>query len=93
MNPVREIAIRDDSIRLGQLLKLANVVESGADAKDLLASQKVRVNGTVEMRRGRLIHLGDEVAFGNNELRVVSSSHTVTGTRDPRRPVARARTE
>ena len=49
-------------IRLGQLLKLAGVAESGTDAKDLLAAGLVRVNGKPETRRGRQLHPGDVVA-------------------------------
>ena len=43
----------DESIRLGQFLKLANLIESGAEAKQLIAGGLVRVNGEVETRRGR----------------------------------------
>ncbi len=42
---VREVPIRDESIRLGQLLKLANFVSSGSDVKYLLASGEISVNG------------------------------------------------
>ena len=44
------IAIRGDMIRLGQLLKLADVVDSGGEAKALLAAGDVRVNGEPEQR-------------------------------------------
>jgi ribosome-associated protein len=49
----REIAIRGEMIRLGQLLKLAGVVDSGAEIKPFLAAQSVLVNGDGETRRGR----------------------------------------
>ncbi|WP_309132266.1 RNA-binding S4 domain-containing protein [Brevibacterium sp.] len=55
------ITIRDESIKLGQLLKLHGVAEDGAMAKDLIAAGDVRVNGVVETRRGATIHLGDRV--------------------------------
>ena len=48
-----DVAIRDESIRLGQFLKLANLIESGAEAKPLVAAGEVRVNGETETRRGR----------------------------------------
>lgn len=48
-------------IRLGQFLKLADLVESGADAKPLLETGAVTVNGEVEMRRGRQLRRGDVV--------------------------------
>jgi ribosome-associated protein len=45
-----EVPIRDGSIRLGQFLKLANLIDSGADAKSLLVQGLVQVNGIVETR-------------------------------------------
>ncbi|HEX7291003.1 MAG TPA: RNA-binding S4 domain-containing protein [Conexibacter sp.] len=67
---MREIAIRDDTIRLGQLLKLADVADSGADAKQLLADGAVRVNGEREERRGRQLRRGDVIDVGEERLRV-----------------------
>jgi ribosome-associated protein len=66
----REIEIRGDTIRLGQLLKLAGVVGSGGDVRDLLASEEVLVNGEPEERRGRQLHAGDSVTLGDLTLRV-----------------------
>jgi ribosome-associated protein len=57
-------------IRLGELLKLAGVVGTGGEAKLLLASQEVRVNGEPESRRGRQLRAGDEVLVGGEALRV-----------------------
>jgi ribosome-associated protein len=68
---VREIRIRDDTIRLGQFLKLADLVESGGDLKPLLAEGLVRVNAEVETRRGRQLVRGDEVTLDGQTLRVV----------------------
>jgi ribosome-associated protein len=67
---VHEVAIRDDMIRLGQFLKLADLVDSGADAKPVVQSGEVTVNGEVETRRGRQLHRGDVVAFAGEEARV-----------------------
>ncbi len=67
---MREVAIRDDMIRLGQFLKLADLVDSGADAKPVVQSGAVTVNGEVETRRGRQLHRGDVVAFAGEEARV-----------------------
>ena len=69
---VTDIAIRGDTIRLGQLLKLAGLIDSGAEVKGLLASEAVRVNGEREERRGRQLHEGDIVAVGDRELRVTA---------------------
>lgn len=68
-----EVPIRGDMIRLGQLLKLADVVDGGGEAKALLATATVTVNGEPEVRRGRQLHPGDVVIVGEDELRVVSS--------------------
>lgn len=67
---MREIAIRGQTIRLGQLLKLAGIADSGADAKALLAEGVVTVNGEAEQRRGRQLGVGDEVAVGDDTVRV-----------------------
>ncbi|MDQ2638586.1 MAG: RNA-binding S4 domain-containing protein [Actinomycetota bacterium] len=58
-----EVAITDDTIRLGQFLKLAGLIDSGADAKAVIANGLVSVNDEVERRRGRKLHPGDEVSI------------------------------
>jgi ribosome-associated protein len=67
-----DVPIRGETIRLGQLLKLAGVVGHGGEARALLAEQHVRVNGERETRRGRQLHPGDVIAVGDGELRVVA---------------------
>jgi ribosome-associated protein len=67
---MREIPIRDDTIRLGQLLKLAGIADSGAEAKELLADGNVSVNGEREERRGRQLHRGDVVEAHGEQVRV-----------------------
>jgi ribosome-associated protein len=67
----RDVPIRGDMIRLGQLLKLADVVDGGGEVKDYLAEVPVLVNGEPEDRRGRQLHPGDLVVTGDEELRVV----------------------
>jgi len=57
-------------IRLGQLLKLAGIVDSGSEVKTLLAAERVLVNDAPEMRRGRQLHPGDTVRVGTHELRL-----------------------
>jgi ribosome-associated protein len=66
----RVVPIRDASIRLGQFLKLADLIDQGADAKPLLASGEVTVNGQVETRRGRQLVKGDQVVLGGGGARV-----------------------
>jgi ribosome-associated protein len=69
---IREVAIRDDSIRLGQFLKLAGLAEDGGHAKELIEAEDVTVNGRLEIRRGRQLHSGDVVAVGPEKARLVS---------------------
>jgi ribosome-associated protein len=69
----REVPIRGEMIRLGQLLKLAGVVDTGAEIKAFLASEPVLVNGEPETRRGRQLHPGDVIRAGDQELRVAAS--------------------
>ncbi len=57
--------IRDDMIRLGQFLKLADLVESGAEAREVIAEGEVQVNGELELRRGRQLVKGDVVTLSN----------------------------
>jgi ribosome-associated protein len=68
---VQEIEIEGDMIRLGQLLKLSALADSGADARELLLASAVTVNGEPEARRGRQLHRGDVVAVGEQAIRVV----------------------
>lgn len=71
MSATREIPIRDDMVRLGQLLKLADMVDAGSDVKELLASGTVQVNGESETRRGRQLHRGDVIDIGGATLTIV----------------------
>jgi ribosome-associated protein len=70
----REVPIRGEMIRLGQLLKLAGIVGGGGEVKDFLASEPVLVNGESDSRRGRQLHPGDVVAIGDDELRITRQS-------------------
>jgi ribosome-associated protein len=67
----RDVPIRDASIRLGQFLKLAGLIDSGADAKSVIADGLVTVNGEVEHRRGRQLHVDDVVEFSGRRASVV----------------------
>ncbi len=70
MTTPRPVPIARAPIQLGQFLKLAGVVEDGAEAKALLAEVGVDVNGEPEHRRGRKLDAGDLVAVGGETLRV-----------------------
>ncbi|WP_200175042.1 RNA-binding S4 domain-containing protein [Tomitella cavernea] len=64
------VPIRDAAIRLGQFLKLANLLDSGAEAKQVIAEGEVAVNGETETRRGRQLRDGDVVSVFGTEARV-----------------------
>ena len=65
-----DVPIREESIRLGQFLKLADLAETGSDAKELILAGEVLVNGEPETRRGRQLRVGDVVEFGGRPARV-----------------------
>jgi ribosome-associated protein len=69
-----EVEIRGEMIRLGQLLKLAGIVDSGSEVKGFLATERVLVNNALEARRGRQLHPGDTVRVGTHELRLIAAS-------------------
>jgi ribosome-associated protein len=62
-----EISIGEDMIRLGQLLKFANVVGDGSEAKFLIAAGAVTVDGVVETRRGAQVHPGSVVEVSSGD--------------------------
>ncbi len=68
------VGIRGATIRLGQLLKLAGVTDSGAGAKALLAAGEVRVNGEPETRRGRQLHAGDTIDADGRALLITAAT-------------------
>jgi ribosome-associated protein len=70
MGAVRDVSIREDTIRLGQVLKLAGLAGSGGEARALIEAGEVRVNGEVATRRGRQLRRGDVVALGGEAVRV-----------------------
>ena len=63
-----DVEVGERGIRLGQLLKLADLVETGGAARGLLESGEVRVNGEVETRRGRQLGVGDIVECGEERV-------------------------
>ena len=67
---MRDVPVRGEMIRLGQLLKLAGVRDTGGEVKELLAEEGVTVNGEPEQRRGRQLHPGDVVRVGDEEIRL-----------------------
>jgi ribosome-associated protein len=70
-------------IRLGQLLKLAGVIDSGAGVKSFLATEPVFVNDEPEARRGRQLHPGDVIRVGEHELRLTATVSDALPADDP----------
>ncbi len=64
------IEISTESINLAQLLKWANVVASGAEAKHLIQDGRVKLNGHVELRRAKKIYPEDIISIGQREFKV-----------------------
>ena len=65
-----KIPLKDEFIKLGQALKAAGLVESGAEAKEVIQEGKVLVNGEVESRRGKKLYAGDLVTFNGEEIKI-----------------------
>lgn len=64
------IKLRDKFIKLGQALKAAGLVESGAEAKEVIVDGLVQVNGETEIRRGRKLYAGDIITFDGEEVKI-----------------------
>ena len=67
---MKKITITTEFIKLQDLLKFANLVETGGEAKERIQGGEVRVNGEVCTMRGKKIRPGDVVAFAGQELTV-----------------------
>jgi ribosome-associated protein len=68
---MRDVPIGEEMIRLGQFLKLADLIDTGGEGKVLIASGDVTVNGEVDLRRGRQLRPGDVVTVQGRSARVV----------------------
>lgn len=67
---MESVRIKDDFIKLGQLLKLAGFVDSGVEAKIVIQDGLVRVNGEIDTRRGRKVVSGDIVEYQGKKVKV-----------------------
>ncbi len=68
---MNELKINTDFIKLGQLMKLAGFADSGSYAKIFIKEGLVKVNGEIDIRRGRKVYQGDIVSFEDNEVKVI----------------------
>ena len=64
------IKLREEYIKLGQALKAAGLVGSGVEAKEFILEGLVKVNGEVELQRGKKLHAGDIVLFDGEEIKI-----------------------
>lgn len=64
------IKLRDEFIKLGQALKAAGLVESGVDAKLVILDGQVKVNGAMELQRGKKLHAGDVVEYDGETIKI-----------------------
>ena len=67
---IEDVPIGGESIRLGQFLKFAGLLDSGGNVKEAIIDGYVLVNGEVDRRRGRQLQLGDVVTFEGRAVRV-----------------------
>lgn len=75
---IKLIPIDKPPIRLGQFLKLADLAQDGVEAKILIQQGEIFVNGHIEYRRGRQLHEGDIIEYGEKQLQLITSSHDKT---------------
>jgi ribosome-associated protein len=68
---MQQIKLREEYIKLGQALKAAGLAESGVDAKNEILDGKVKVNGVVELQRGKKLHDGDLVEYQGEQIQIV----------------------
>lgn len=68
---MQKIVLRDEFIKLGQALKAAGLVESGVEAKEVIVDGLVKVNGKVEIQRGKKLYDGDSVEYNNEIITIV----------------------
>ena len=68
---MQTLKLRDEFIKLGQALKAAGLVESGVDAKFVIQDGLVKVNGNVEIQRGKKLFEGDIFEFEGNQVKIM----------------------
>ena len=69
-----KVEIRDEFIKLGQAMKLAGLVEEGADAKFAIQDGEVTVNGEMDTRRGKKLFPGDHFSWKGTDVEICSFS-------------------
>lgn len=69
---MQNLKIKDEFIKLGQALKLADLVDSGVEAKLVIQDGQVMVNGETEYQRGKKLHDGDIIKFEGSQVKIVA---------------------
>ena len=65
------IKLREEYIKLGQALKAVGLCESGVDAKFAIQDGLVKVNGNVEIQRGKKLYEGEIFEFDGNQIKIM----------------------
>ncbi len=68
---MHQLKLREEYIKLGQALKAAGVVGSGVDAKFVIQDGKVKVNGAIEIQRGKKLYDGDLVEYDGEQIKII----------------------
>jgi ribosome-associated protein len=68
---MQQIKLREEYIKLGQALKAAGLVDNGVEAKEEILDGKVKVNGAIEIQRGKKLHDGDIVDYNGEQIQVI----------------------
>ena len=72
---MEELTLREEFIKLGQALKACGLVESGAEAKEVILDGLVTVNGEVQLQRGKKLYPGDLVSYQGKSIRIKEHDH------------------
>ncbi len=67
---MKKLKLKDEYIKLGQALKAAGLADSGAEAKEFIKEGLVKVNGEVDLRRGRKLYPGDIAEFNGDIIKI-----------------------
>lgn len=68
--PIDDVSIGSETIRLGQFMKFAGLLDSGGNVKEAVIDGYVTVNGEIDRRRGRQLQIGDIIGFEGRRVRV-----------------------
>ena len=71
---MEEILINTPYVTLGQFLKLADIIQSGGEAKLYLANNKVLINDEEDNRRGRKLKDGDIIKIKEKTYRLINEN-------------------